>query len=124
MAKAPRPWIVTPHTPIQKLEDNIWTVDSNVPGTPMRRRMTILKRTDGTLVFFQAVPVDDATLEQIRAWGKSAYLIVPHDQHGMDATPFAEKLGVKIYGPKANEEKLRQKFNLPARSRTFRPIPR
>lgn len=35
MAKSPRPWTVTPHSPIQKLEENLWVVTSNVPGTPM-----------------------------------------------------------------------------------------
>jgi hypothetical protein len=78
----------------------------------MQRRMAIIKRSDGTLAFFQAVPLDDATLAEVNAWGKPSILVVPHDQHGLDATPFAEKLGLKIYGPKANEAKLRAKFNL------------
>ncbi len=112
MAKPPRPWTVTPHTPINKLEDNLWVVESNVPGTPMQRRMSIIKRSDGTLLFYQAIPLEDAALAQVTAWGKPSILIVPHDQHGMDAPAFAEKLGVKIYGPKANETKLRAKFNL------------
>ena len=112
MAKAPRPWIVTPHRPIEKLEDNLWLVGSIVPGTPMWRRMAIVKRSDGTLAFFQAVPLDDAALAEVTAWGKPSILVVPHDQHGLDATPFAEKLGLKIYGPKANEPKLRAKFRL------------
>ncbi len=112
MPKAPRPWIVTPHSPIEKLEDNLWVVTSQVPGAPMQRRMAIIKRSDGTLAFFQAVPLDDATLAQVTAWGKPSILIVPHDQHGMDATAFAEKLGLRIYGPTANEAKLRAKFKL------------
>jgi hypothetical protein len=74
--------------------------------------MAIIRRSDGTLAFYQAVPLDDATLAQVTAWGKPSVLIVPHDHHGMDATPFAEKLGLKIYGPKANEAKLRAKFKL------------
>jgi hypothetical protein len=112
MAKAPRPWTVTPHSPIQKLEDNLWLITSNVPGTPMPRRMAIIKRSDGLLVFYQAVPPDDATLAEVTAWGKPSILIVPHDQHGMDAPAFAKELGVRIYGPKANEAKLRAKFKL------------
>jgi hypothetical protein len=112
MPKSPRPWIVTPHGPIQKLEDNLWLIESNVPGTPMKRRMAIIKRSDGKLLFYQAVPVDDAALAEITAWGKPAYLVVPHSQHGMDATPFAAKLGVKIYGPRKDEAKLRAKFDL------------
>src|ERR1700740_1248869 len=100
MQKKPRPWTVTPHTPLRKLEDNLWVVESNVPGTPMKRRMAIIRRSDGALVFYQAVPVDDATLAEVKALGKPPYLIVPHNQHGMDATAFAEKLSLKIYGPK------------------------
>jgi hypothetical protein len=123
MAKQPRPWIVTPHTALQKLEDNLWLLESNVPGTPMRRRMTIIRRSDGTLVFYQAVPMNDATLAEIRTLGKPAILIVPHDQHGMDATAFAEKLGVEIYGPKKNEEKLRKKFQLAGTVEDLPPDP-
>lgn len=120
MAKAERPWIVTPHGPIQKLEENLWAVDSIVPGTPMQRRMVIVKRPDGTLLFYQAVPLDDATLAEVLAWGKPAVLIVPHDQHGMDARAFAKKLGAKIYGPKKNETKMRAKFDLAG---TFEELP-
>jgi hypothetical protein len=49
-------------------------------------------------------------LAQITAWGRPEILIVPHDQHGMDAVPFAEKLGLKIYGPKQNQSKLKAKL--------------
>lgn len=123
MAKAARPWIVTPHGPLQQLEDNIWLLESRVPGTPMQRRMTIIKRSDGSLVFYQAVPMDEPTLAQVRALGKPAYLIVPHDQHGMDATPFAEKLGLQIYGPKQNEQSLRKKFKLAGTMEDIPPDP-
>jgi hypothetical protein len=46
MAKAPRPWIVTRHGPIEKLEDNLWVVEGDVPGVPFRRRMSIIRRGD------------------------------------------------------------------------------
>jgi hypothetical protein len=120
MAKPPRPWIVNPHSPFQKLEPNLWTVDSTVPNTPVTRRMTIIRRSDGTLMFFQAVPLEDKALEELSAWGRPSILIVPHDQHGIDATPFATKLGLKIYGPKKTEAKMRAKFDLAG---TFEDVP-
>jgi hypothetical protein len=123
MPKNRRPWIVTPHSPIEKLTENLWLVTSNVPGTPMQRRMAIIKRSDGTLLFYQAVPVGEAELAEIKAWGKPTYLIVPHDQHGMDAPAFAEKLGVKLYGPKANEAKLRARFDLAGTLEDIPPDP-
>src|SRR4051812_33871918 len=93
MAKSARPWIVTPHGPIEELDENLWTVESKVPGVPIRRRMAIIKRSDGTLAFFHAVPLDEAALARVTAWGKPAILVLGHDQHGIDATPFAGKLG-------------------------------
>ena len=110
MPKAPRPWTVTPHSPFQKLEDNIWLVTSNVPGTPMMRRMAVIRRSDGKLVFYQAVPLEEQAIAELKAWGTPAFLIVPHDQHGIDAPAFAQRLGLNIYGPKSSEAKMRVKF--------------
>src|SRR5258708_6737800 len=105
MAKPPRPWIVTRHDPIQKLDDNLWVVEGDVPGIPFRRRMSIVKRSDGTLLFFNAMPLEDTAMAEVKAWGKPSVLVVPHDQHMIDARSFAERLGLKVYGPKACEAK-------------------
>src|SRR5437660_3062688 len=112
MAKPPRPWIVTPHDTINKLDDNLWTVESPVPGVPIRRRMCIIKRSDGQLVFHNAVPLDDAALAEVTAWGKPAFLVIPHNQHGIDAHAFMHKLGLKMYGPKADAAKMRARWEL------------
>ena len=76
MAKPPRPWIVTPHDRIEKLDDNLWAVESAVPGVPVRRRMCIVKRTDGQLLFLNAVPLDDQSLAEVSAWGRPAFLVI------------------------------------------------
>src|SRR5260221_1056790 len=80
---------------------------SKVPGVPFRRRMSIIRRTDGTLLFFNAMPLEDALINEVTSWGKPSVLVVPHDQHMIDARAFAEKLGLSLYGPKACEEKVR-----------------
>ena len=108
MAKSPRPWIVAPHDPVQKLEDNLWTVEGDVPGIAFRRRMTIARRQDGTLVFFNAVPVRDETLAELRAWGKPTDLIIPNGYHRLDAHAFRERLGLKLHCGAAAEARVRQ----------------
>ena len=100
MAKPKRPWTVLPHSTIQKIDDNLWAVENNVPGTRIGRRMCIIKRTDGSLLFFHAIPLDDAALKEVQAWGRPAFLVVGHDQHMVDAEAFREKLALKLYGPK------------------------
>jgi hypothetical protein len=74
--------------------------------------MCIIKRTDGTLLFFHAIPLDDPTLNEVLAWGKPTYLVVGHDQHTIDAEAFRDKLGLKAYGPKVNEKKIRERVIL------------
>jgi hypothetical protein len=113
MPKSPRPWIVTTHEPIEKLEDNLWAVQGDVPGIPFKRRMFIIKRADGTLMFFgMAMPLEDELLAEIAAWGRPSFLVVTHDQHMIDARAFAEKLGLKVYGPKACAAKMRKRAEL------------
>ena len=107
-----RPWTVSKHDPIEKLDDNLWTVAGDVPGIPIRRRMAIVKRSDGRLLFFHAVPLGDDALREVMAWGKPAFLVIAHDNHGIDAHPFRARLGVKLYGPKESVAKMRVKFDV------------
>jgi hypothetical protein len=101
MARTPRPWIVTPHDPPQKLEENLWIVEGEVPKMAMRRRMMIARRADGGLLFFNAVPLRDDALAEVKAWGRPDALIVPNQFHRLDAHAFRERLGVKLYCPRA-----------------------
>jgi hypothetical protein len=112
MPKSERPWIVSPHGPIVKHEANLWTVQGRVPGGPITRRMSIVRRGDGTLIFYHPVPLEPSALAEVLAWGKPAALVVAHAAHGIDATPFARKLGVRIFGPRADEARLRARFDL------------
>ena len=113
MPRKPRPWIVTRHDPIEKLEDNLWAVQGDVPGIPFKRRMFIIKRSDGTLMFSgTAMPLEDELLAEVKAWGRPSILVVTHDQHMIDARAFAEKLGLKVYGPKPCEAKMRARAEI------------
>jgi len=107
MPKPPRPWIVTPHGPIERLEENLWTVSSGVPGIPgLRRRMSIVRRSDGGLLFFNGVPVDDAALAALHGLGKPAFLVVPQRSHALDVHAFREKLGVRVLAPGRDRERI------------------
>ena len=114
MSKFARPWTVLPHGPLEKIDDNLWTVTGDLQWVPVHgiRRMSIVRRSDGSLLFFHAIPLDEPTLAELTTWGKPAILVLPHDQHAIDARPFAEKLGLRVFGPKLNEKKLRARVDL------------
>ena len=106
-----RPWIVTPHGPLEVLEDNLWSVAGEVPSFPrgcgMNRRMSIVRLADGRLVFHNAIPLDDSTLARVVAWGRPSVLIVPMHLHAMDAPAFRERLGLAVYTSALDLERVR-----------------
>jgi hypothetical protein len=110
MPKPERPWIVSPHGPIVKHEENLWSVQGRLPGGPITRRMAIARRRDGTLIFYHPMPLEERALAEVLAWGRPAQLVVAHAAHGIDAIPFAKRLGIGIYGPRADEARLRRRF--------------
>lgn len=96
MARRPRPWIVTPHDPFEKHDDHLWTVTGAIPGLTLKRRMTIARLAGGDLVFYNAVPLADAALAELRAWGRPAFVVIPNRYHKIDAHAFRERLGVRL----------------------------
>jgi hypothetical protein len=120
MARPPRPWIVTRHAPLARLDDNLWAVRGLVPGASFTRRMCIVRRSDGTLLFFHAIPLEEGALANVNALGRPALLVVGHDQHCIDARPFAERLGLRVYGPKERAARLRERVELAG---TFEDLP-
>jgi hypothetical protein len=101
MSKAERGWEVSKHDPIEKLDDNLWSVRTALPKNRNGdRRMAIAKLQDGRLVFYNACPLEEPAMEQIAAWGKPSFLILPYNLHMMDGHAFQQRLGLKVYGPK------------------------
>jgi hypothetical protein len=111
MEKPKRPWTVGKHSELKQIDDNLWAIEDVLPPGILRR-MCIIRRGDGSLLFFHAVPVDDATLAEIRALGTPKYLVVGHHQHAVDTHAFQEKLGLKTYGPAKLKSQLEKRFSL------------
>ena len=102
-----RPWTVYRPRPLIQRDEGLWTIDDDIPGIPgVCRRMTVIKRLDGTLLFYNAIPVDDATLAQLRELGTPGQLIIPNQFHALDAAAFAHRLGLTAYCPAVGIEPL------------------
>lgn len=84
-------WRVRGHGPIAKLEANLWEVESEVPSLPLKRRMTVVRLGDGSLVVHSAICLDEAAQRELDAWGSVRYVIVPNGWHRMDAPAYAER---------------------------------
>ena len=71
------------------------------------------------MLFVNAIPLEERALAEVKAWGRPSLLVVGHDQHAVDASAFREKLGLKTYGPKACEAKLRKRVDLDGTFESF-----
>jgi hypothetical protein len=91
MRAMPRPWTVTPHDPIEKLEDNLWAVDASLPRGKIRRRMSIARLGDGRLVFHNGIPLEEPAMQEVEAFGTPAFLVVPNGYHRLDVHAWKQR---------------------------------
>jgi hypothetical protein len=91
MAKWNTTWNVRPHGPIEKLSDRLWRVEARLETIDLRRVMTVARRADGSLIVHNAIPLGEAEMAELDAWGKVATIVVPNRFHRLDARPFAER---------------------------------
>lgn len=102
-------WDVLPHDPIQKLTENLWRVEGELPHFGMRRVMTLARLADGQLVIHSAMALDAASMREIEAWGTPAYLLVPHARHRMDAPKYKARYpGLVVLAPRPVQKKARE----------------
>ena len=80
----PRPWTVLPHTPLEKLQPNLWSVEAALPSGPFRRRMGIARLSDGRLVFLNVIALDEPSMKEIEAFGEPAFALAPNGFHRLD----------------------------------------
>lgn len=83
--KANDVWQVQPHGPIERLTPNLWRIEGEVQGSPLRRVMSVARRADGSLVVHNAVPLRDEAMAELDAWGEVRCIVVPNGWHRLDA---------------------------------------
>ena len=91
MAKQQSDWNVLPHDPIERLEDNLWAVEGDLPKMPLRRRMVIVRLDDGKLVVYSPICLSEEAMRQIDHWGSPAYVIAPNRYHRMDIAAYKKR---------------------------------
>jgi hypothetical protein len=108
----PRPWTVLPHRPLEKLQENLWTVEADLPRGPMKRRMGIARLGTGQVLFLNAIALEAASMREIEAWGEPAFAIAPNGFHRIDLGSY-----------KARYPKLKILAAAPARKRVAEVAP-
>ena len=109
MAKANTTWKVLPHGPLEALADNCWRVEGSLENMPLKRVMTIARRTDGGLVIHNGIAVDEATTKAIEALGTPTFLVVPNAYHRLDAPAFKARWpALRVIAPRGGRKKVEE----------------
>src|SRR5512142_3393143 len=107
MPKAFENWEVHPHRPLEKLEENLWRVEGDLPGNNGTRVMTIVKLKDGRLLIHNAIALEEEQMKEIEAFGEPALLVVPNGYHRLDAKVFKKRYPkMKVIAPEGAKKKV------------------
>ena len=86
-------WKVLPHGTLTAVDDKVWTVTGTIhmPVGDFERRMTVVRLRDGGLVVYSAIALDEPQMAQLESLGHMAWLVVPGDDHRLDAKTWLQR---------------------------------
>jgi hypothetical protein len=94
-------WTVLRHGPLERLAENLLWTWGALPGMSLRRTMTVAKRSDGRLVIYNSIALDEAGMKELEALGEPGFLIVPNRMHRLDAPAFKNRYpGLTVLAPR------------------------
>lgn len=108
-------WKPLPHRPIQKLDDDLWLVEGDLPHGPMPRTMALVRLPDRRVVVHSAIVLGEDAMREIEAWGRVAVIIVPNDHHRLDAAAYKARYPeARVVCPPGARTKIEQKVQVDA----------
>ena len=94
-------WTVLKHDPIQKLSENLWCVQGVMPDGKTTRKMSVIRMRDGSLLFHNAIALEEACMQELEAFGRPAYIVVPGAFHRQDARIWKDRYpSAKVVAPR------------------------
>ncbi len=100
-------WTVLPHDPIEKLTENFWCVQGVMPDGKTTRKMSVIRLRDGSLLFHNAVALKEEAMQELEAFGKPSYIVVPGAFHRQDARIWKDRYpGAKVVAPAGAKKKV------------------
>jgi hypothetical protein len=95
-----------PHGPLEPLAPNLWLVRGSM-SFPLRRNMVVYRLSDGTLLLYSVVAMDEAGLKSLEALGRPALMVIPHENHCMDAAFYKTRYpDLKVACPAAGKKRV------------------
>jgi hypothetical protein len=107
MAKVFDTWTVLPHRPLEKLTDNLWTVEGTMPDGKTTRVMSLARLRDGRVVVHNGIALEEPLMKEIEAWGTPSFIAVPNGFHRQDARIYKQRYpNAKVLAPRGSAKKV------------------
>lgn len=75
----------------------------------LKRVMTIVRHSDGCLIFHSPIILDDASIRAVETWGTPCFLLVPSGYHRMDSPAYKKRYpSVRVFAPKGSRSKIEE----------------
>ncbi len=117
-------WKVSPHGPLEKLSDNLWRVEGDLPGGPLKRVMAVVRRADGRLVIHSAIALEEPAMRELEALGEPAFLLVPNGYHRLDAPRYQRRYpNIAVYCPRGSRKKVAERVTVAGAYEDLPPDP-
>lgn len=105
--------MIHPHDAMIQLEENLWTVEGAIPRLPIKRRMTVIRLSDGRLVLHSPMMLRPEAMKELEALGPIAFAIVPNGFHRMGAPRYKKQYpGIQIVAPKRSRKRISQAVDI------------
>jgi hypothetical protein len=102
-------WTVLSHEPIKKLNENLWCVQGTMPDGKTQRKMSVIRLRDGSLLFHNAIALEESAMQELEAFGRPAYIVVPGAFHRQDARIWKDRYpAAKVVAPAGAKKKVDQ----------------
>jgi len=100
-------WTVLPHDPVQKLSENFWCVEGTLPDGKTRRKMSVIRLEDGSLMMHNVIALEESAMQELEAFGKPSYIVVPGAFHRQDARIWKDRYpSAKVIAPVGARKKV------------------
>ena len=82
---------VFPHTPLQELAPDLWTVRGEFPSSQLPRNMVVYRYGGNSLLLHSVVALDEPTMRHLEALGKPSIMVIPNWDHWAHIVAFKKR---------------------------------
>lgn len=123
MTKPFTEWTVLPHRSVQHVAENILSVagDIHMPLADFPRTMTVVRLSDGRLVVYSAIALDESEMKDLESFGTPAFLIVPSVRHRLDVKIWKDRYPeMRVVAPRSAFDKVEELVHVDGINIAFR----